>query len=182
MKNFFLFIASFLIISNSVKAQNCSYTTNEIDPITKRINKITKSKSLTGKFKLNQNILVAIGAKTDINILLLGLTIQSKIEIQDFKANKGYKAYLIFEDNSNLEIESIMDSKGNKFSQMNLGNYQYGIDLQYQITNENWLKIANKEIKMVRIEVDLNGAKTYRDTEINKSSKLDISDLLKCVF
>ncbi len=169
-----------LTITNAF-AQNCNYEKNEIDPVTKKQLKITKGEILTGKLVLNANMLAIKGIKNDQDILLLcGLTIQSKTE-QTILVKKGYKVFLILEDGSNVEIESVADFKGTLFADKNFGNFQYGIDAQFEVTKDALAKIQNKKVKMVRMEVDMNGNKFNKDTEIKDKKQDEISNLLKCV-
>ena len=63
-----------------------------------------------------------------------------------------------------------------------MGKFQYGVNPQYNITKELLEKILNKKVKMIRMEVNLNGNKTQKDTEIRDKDMDEVSNILKCVM
>lgn len=175
-----IIIATFL--SNCLCAQKCKYEKNEIDPVTKKALKVTEKQMLTSRMKVVENILLIKGIKYDDNVLLMcGLTMMSSMSCE-YGIKKGYKAYLVLEDESSVELECVQDYKGAVFAKQNAGKFQYGLTPQYLITTELLTKILDKKVKLIRIEVDKNGNKKNEDTEIRDKDLLEISNVLKCVM
>ncbi|HWY11696.1 MAG TPA: hypothetical protein VN026_10245 [Bacteroidia bacterium] len=163
-------------------AQKCKYEKNEIDPVTKKLLKVTERQFLTSRMKVVANILAIKGIKYGDNVLLLcGLTIMSSTSCE-LGVKKGYKAFLVLEDESSVEIECVQEYKGVVFAQQNYGQFQYAVNPQYLITTDILSKVLDKKVKMIRIEVDLNGNKTNEDSEIRDKDMDEVSRLLKCVM